>query len=200
MLRGLTTDYLIKQASLVSLLLIVSFIGTHAQVDTTSIFRDSTRAPVPIVIDTTSKSAAKVVPIGYQPAKRPWVAVGFSAALPGAGQIYNETYWKVPIIWGLGGYWIYEWTQQNNKYQDYRQQYSASITPQLPNGNSRYLQLRDFYRNERDSYAWYLGALYFLNLVDAYVGANLYDFDVGPDLTADGKIVPKVTATMRVKF
>jgi hypothetical protein len=196
-LRVLTTDYRIKR--IVAFFTLISApLVTHAQVDTIKPFSDSTTVVPIIAVDTTAKFPKAI--IGYQPAKRPWVAVGFSAALPGAGQIYNETYWKVPIIWGLGGYWIYEWTQQNNKYQDYRQQYSASITPQLPNGNSRYLQLRDFYRNERDSYAWYLGALYFLNLVDAYVGANLYDFDVGPDLTADGKIVPKVTATMRVKF
>ena len=69
-----------------------------------------------------------------------------------------------------------------------------------PGGNDNYLLNRDFYRNERDSFAWYLGALYFLNLVDAYVGANLYDFDVSPELGEGGRVVPKMTATIRLKL
>ncbi len=190
---------LLIRSSLVIIFSFIAVICSFAQSDTLNIVRDTTFSAVPI-INTIPDSIPHVMLTGYQPTKRPWVAVGLSAALPGAGQIYNETYWKVPVIWGLGGYWIYEWIQQNKKYQDYREQYSASISTLLPNGNSQYLQLRDFYRDERDAFAWYLGALYFLNLVDAYVGANLYDFDVSPDLTADGKLVPKVTATVRVKF
>lgn len=185
-----------------SIILLVSFVvvpSSFAQSDTLRIIPDTTINAVPI-ISTIPDSVPHVMLTGYQPTKRPWVAVGLSAALPGAGQIYNETYWKVPVVWGLGGYWIYEWIQQNKKYQDYRELYSTSISPLLPNGSNQYLQLRDFYRDERDKFAWYLGALYFLNLVDAYVGANLYDFDVSPDLTADGRLVPKVTATVRVKF
>ena len=39
---------------------------------------------------------------------------------------------------------------------------------------------------QRDAFAWYLGILYLVNIVDAYVGAELYDFDVGPELGAGG--------------
>src|SRR6266850_5090288 len=120
--------------------------------------------------------------------KSPWIAVGLSAGVPGLGQIYNHTYWKLPLIWGLGGYWIYEWVHLNDNYKDFRSQYSNSITPANKAGDPLLLTLRDFYRDERDKFAWYLGALYLLNLVDAYVGASLYDFDVSPDLTSDGRI------------
>jgi hypothetical protein len=136
----------------------------------------------------------------FHPTKSPWLAVGLSAVVPGAGQVYDESYWKVPIIAGFAGYWVYEWVKLNNNYKDYRDQYSASITPIFPNGNTQLARIRDFYHDERDKFAWYLGALYFLNLVDAYVGAHLYDFDVSPDLTADGKLVPKVTASLRWTF
>jgi hypothetical protein len=136
---------------------------------------------------------------GHQ-TKSPWLAVGLSAALPGLGQIYNRSYWKVPLIWGLGGYWVYEWVHLNNNYRDFRDQYAGSISPSLPGGNNQFLQLRDFYRDERDRFAWYLGALYLLNLIDAYVGANLFDFDVGPDLTAGGRGVPQVRASLRFPF
>ena len=132
--------------------------------------------------------------------KSPWRAVGFSAVIPGLGQIYNTSYWKVPLIWGLGGYWVYEWIHLNSSYKDYRDQYGNSVTPALPNGNGQFLLLRDFYRDERDKFAWYLGGLYLLNLVDAYVGASLYDFDVSPDLTADGRVVPRVRASIHIGF
>ena len=123
--------------------------------------------------------------------------MGLSAALPGLGQIYNRSYWKVPVIWGLSGYWIYEWLKLNKDYKDYAGQYTRSIPVAPPAGDGRLLGLRDFYRDERDKFAWYLGALYFLNLVDAYVSAQLYDFDVSPDLGLDGRMTPRVSATIR---
>ena len=123
--------------------------------------------------------------------------MGLSAALPGLGQIYNRSYWKVPVIWGLSGYWIYEWLKLNKDYKDYAGQYTRSIPVAPPAGDGYLLGLRDFYRDERDKFAWYLGALYFLNLVDAYVSAQLYDFDVSPDLGLDGRMAPRVSATIR---
>src|SRR5262249_58423000 len=108
--------------------------------------------------------------------------------------------WKVPVILGLGGYWVYEWIRMNDKYHDYSTLYSASIAAFPPDGSVRLKENRDFYHDERDKFAWFLAGLYLANLVDAYVGAHLYDFDVSPDLGADGRIVPKITATVRLTF
>jgi len=110
-------------------------------------------------------------------------AMLFSAALPGLGQIYTKSYWKLPIIWGLGGYYVREWIRNNNRYRDYRDQYSRSITPSNPSGDLQTKAFRDFYRNQRDSFAWYFGILYLANIVDAYVSASLYEFDVSDDLS-----------------
>ena len=55
--------------------------------------------------------------------KQPWRAVAYSAILPGAGQFYSESYWKVPIILGLGGYFVYGIINNNNQYIDYRDQH-----------------------------------------------------------------------------
>jgi hypothetical protein len=146
-----------------------------------------------------SGGADSSLPASFQPTKSPWLAVGLSAVLPGAGQIYDESYWKAPIIWGVGGYWISQWISLNGKYGDFRDLYAKSI--QLTgSGNENDRRLRDFYRDERDRFAWFLGALYFLNLVDAYVGAHLYDFDVGPQLSANGRVVPRVCATVKLRF
>lgn len=137
---------------------------------------------------------------GYESTKSAGLAVMFSAVLPGAGQIYNESYWKAPVIWALGGYWVNTWIDLNKKYKDFRDQYQSSIGTNLPSGDPQLQRLRDFYRDERDKFAWYLGALYLVNLLDAYVTANLYDFNVSPDLGTDGRVVPRVTASVRIPF
>lgn len=110
------------------------------------------------------------------------IAILLSAALPGAGQFYNESYWKIPVILGLGSYWVYEWVQMNNELRTYKSKYSESLMRFPPSGNYQYKNLRDFYRSERDKFAWYLGILYVLNIVDAYVDASLFEFSVDENL------------------
>ena len=115
---------------------------------------------------------------GFVMQKSPTWAMLRSAVLPGWGQFYNESYWKIPIIWGLSAWFIYTWKQQDDNYQFYRDLYNQSLI-ETSNGNSRYKDLRDFYRDDRDLFAIYLGLTYFLNIIDAYVDAHLFDFDVG---------------------
>jgi hypothetical protein len=113
----------------------------------------------------------------YKQTKSTLLAMGLSAVLPGAGQIYNESYWKAPIIMGIGGWLVYEWIQSNNFYKDYRDQYQASIaTNAQPALQTRLLTIREFYHDQRDGFAWYLGLLYAINILDAYVDASLFDF------------------------
>ena len=177
-------------------LMIVASQISFSQTDSLHIDRDSTIRLSPSVVSDSSKQSSSEAS-AFHMKKSPWLAVGLSAVAPGAGQIYDAGYWKAPLIWGVSGYWISQWIQLNTKYQQFRSAYAASIPS---GGNNQYLQLRDFYRDARDEYAWFLGGLYFLNLLDAYVGANLYDFDVSPDLTADGRLLPKVTATIKFRF
>ena len=108
--------------------------------------------------------------------KSPWGAVGRSAILPGWGQYYNESYWKIPLVWGVLGWFTYLYIENNDLYNEYRDLYSESLEDGV--GDSYYKRARDTYRNERDKYALILGLSYLLNLVDAYVDAHLFDFDV----------------------
>ena len=162
---------------------------------------DSTMLSRPLVTDSlpVSGHTMTVIP-DYLPKKSPWLAVGFSAVIPGAGQIYNHDYWKAPLIWGLSAYWIYEWVQLNKDYVQYRDLYYQSIAALPPSGDNQYLRIRDFYRDERDKFAWFLGALYIVNLVDAYVGAHLYDFDVTPTLSLDSRQQLFAAASIRYRF
>lgn len=106
--------------------------------------------------------------------KSPWGAVGRSAILPGWGQFYNDSYWKIPVIWGLGAWFVSGWIQNNDEYKTNRDLFIETET-------DLYKQRRDFYRDQRDNFTIYLVLLYLLNLVDAYVDAHLFDFNVDED-------------------
>jgi hypothetical protein len=123
--------------------------------------------------------------------KSPALAMGLSAMLPGAGQVYNRSYWKVPIIAGFGIYFGYEFFQNHRQYKDYRDQYSASLQV-LSTGDSRLLALREFYKEQRDTFGWYFLILYLVNVADAYVDASLFDFDVGDALAI--RVVPEASS------
>ncbi|MCS7229613.1 MAG: DUF5683 domain-containing protein [Candidatus Kryptonium sp.] len=113
--------------------------------------------------------------------KSPTKAMLMSAVVPGLGQFYNESYWKIPIIYGLAGYFIYEIRQNDKNYRYYRDLFVQSI--KTTGGDYRYKRLRDFYRDQRDLFGIYLFVLYIANIVDAYVDAHLYNFDVGENLS-----------------
>lgn len=104
--------------------------------------------------------------------KSPWGAVLRSAILPGWGQFYNESYLKIPIIWGLSAWFIYNWDWNNKNYNLYKNLYTQH------NDNTNYKTFRDFYHDQRDLFSIYMGLTYVLNLVDAYVDAELFDFSV----------------------
>ncbi len=110
--------------------------------------------------------------------KSPWGAVLRSAVIPGFGQFYNESYWKVPVVWGFLGYFIYVWNDQNNLYKQYSNLFSGSLTSDKEEWNETYYKLREFYRDQRNTFAVYIGLTYLLQLVDAYVDAQLFDFSV----------------------
>jgi len=116
------------------------------------------------------------------PKKSPGTAMLLSAILPGAGQFYNTSYWKVPVVLGFGLYFVSSWLDNNRRYEDYREKYGASILIN-PSGDPILLSVREFYKAQRDSFSWYYFLLYFINIADAYVDASLYDFNVGGDLS-----------------
>jgi TM2 domain-containing membrane protein YozV len=132
--------------------------------------------------------------------KSPLLATLLSAVVPGAGQIYNQSYWKAPIIMGLVGYFGYEYFRNNNLYTDYRDQYEQSQTPQNPDGDPNLRTLREFYRDQKNEFVWYFAIVYTLNLVDAYVDAHLFDFDVKEDKLTSGGYDKTYRLKLNIKF
>jgi hypothetical protein len=119
-----------------------------------------------------------------QRGKSATTAILLSAVLPGAGQIYTGRYWKVPIILGFGGYFVRKWLKANDLYLSARGKYQQSVErgENGGQGSAQFLYERDFYRDERDKFAFYFALTYLLNIVDAYVGASLYNFEVTDNL------------------
>lgn len=117
----------------------------------------------------------------FQMTKSPWGAVARSAVIPGWGQFYNESYWKIPVIWGTAAWFVYNWVDNNEQYTNYKTLYQNTQ-------NEYYRRLRNFYRDQRDNFTIYLGLLYLLNLIDAYVDAHLFDFNVSDFNRTDFRI------------
>jgi hypothetical protein len=97
-----------------------------------------------------------------------------SAALPGFGQIYNGSAWKLPIYYGLLGYFGYSAVHSNNKYAEFRDKYNAD--PASPNAESLRTE-RNKYQERRNMQIVWLCVSYVAGILDAYVDAHLYGFD-----------------------
>ena len=140
----------------------------------------------------------------------PQRALWLALVIPGAGQIYNRKYWKLPIIYGGFMGCIYALTWNNMIYKDYSQAYldimdndpgTASYNKFLHLGRTvtkdneeRYKQLfknrKDKYRRWRDMSFFVMLGVYALSVIDAYVDAELSVFDISKDLTL--KVEPTV--------
>ena len=112
------------------------------------------------------------------------LAMLLSAVLPGSGQIYAHRYYTIPLIWGFGYYFVSSAIKSNNRYEEYRGKYAETVRLDTIShvGDSYILSVREFYHNQRDEFIFYFALTYLLNIVDAYVGATLYNFDISDNL------------------
>lgn len=126
-----------------------------------------------------------------------WLALAF----PGAGQIYNRKYWKLPIVYGgfVGCAYALNWN--NKMYKDYSQAYldimdddpntksyedflplNSSISGQEERFKEIFRKRKDLYRRQRDLSIFAFIGVYLLSVIDAYVDAELSDFDITKDI------------------
>lgn len=125
-------------------------------------------------------------------------ATTLACIFPGAGQIYNRSYWKVPFVIGGFASMIYCIDWNNRGYLRFKKAYALLADyaqhPELyPDGptdefHGRYSadfirNLRNNYRRNRDLCIIITGALYVLQIVDAHVDAHLKDYDISDDLS-----------------
>ena len=153
---------------------------------------------------------------------------GYLALLPGAGQIYNKRWWKLPLVYGLlGTLGSVEYFYQV-RYSDYKDaksllaahtlnptQHPADTLGSATLGRASVERNTSgiesgiiFYRRNRDLYVLVFAAGYALQILDAVVDAHLHDFDVGKDLSLHwepaflpipGQVVPAIGATVALR-
>ena len=146
-----------------------------------------------------------------EPYKATWLAV----VIPGAGQIYNRKYWKLPIVYGgfLGCVYALSWNTQ--MFSDYSQAYldimdtdpnTKSYEKMLPPNYSIegkeerfkgiFKSKKDTFRRFRDLSIFAFGGVYLLSVIDAYVDAELSTFDISRDLSL--QLQPVMLETERI--
>ena len=125
-------------------------------------------------------------------------ATTLACIFPGAGQIYNKSYWKVPFVVGGFASLIYCIDWNNRGFQRFKKAYNLRAAydenPEAyPNGSTdefggRYSatflkNLKDSYRRNRDLCIIITAGLYVLQIIDAHVDAHLKDYDISDDLS-----------------
>jgi hypothetical protein len=107
--------------------------------------------------------------------KSPTRALMYALVLPGLGQAYNGKYWKIPIVWGALGAAGYAVVYNSGMYEQALRLYIQEKS----DNNERIV--RGWKRNMELSYIVTI-LVYGLQVLDAYVDANLYSWDVNENL------------------
>ena len=176
----------------------------------TQIVMADTAVVLPVFADTVlvSETKAKRDWKTWQP--KPQRALWLALVLPGAGQIYNRKYWKLPIVYGGMMGCLYAMNWNNMMYKDYSQAYldimDSDPTTESYNkflhlgkvidssNEERYKKLfksrKDKYRRWRDLSFFCMIGVYAISVIDAYVDAELSEFDISKDLSL--KVEPTV--------
>ena len=133
----------------------------------------------------------------------PQRALWLALVIPGGGQIYNRKYWKLPIVYGGFVGCIYAMTWNDMMYKDYSQAYlDICDTDPSTESYNKFLHLgakidstneaqyREIFKNRKNKYRrwrdlsfFVLVGVYALSVVDAYVDAELSQFDISKDLS-----------------
>ena len=211
----------VRKALATLLLLVATMTAAQAQTDSISKALEPMDSIAVVDMQTLEPEKATSVVVDSNRVKKPkrdwntWRpnpkrALWLALVLPGAGQIYNRKYWKLPIIYGGFMGCIYALTWNNMMYKDYSQAYldimdndpgTASYNKFLHLGveindqnMERYKQLfksrKDKYRRWRDLSFFVMLGVYAISVIDAYVDAELSEFDISKDLSL--KVSPAV--------
>lgn len=177
--------------------------ATVNNTDTLHIKKDSVTNKIAAVSKIKKQIVKKDTTVKFRP--DPVRVVWMGAIIPGMGQILNRSYWKLPIVYGGFAGCAYAINLNATRYEKYKLAYRdisdtndqtnsfMNILPQgytldnYPGGRSGLeSNLKSFYeqyRRNRDLSIILSIGYYAITLVEAYVNAQLFDFDISPDLS-----------------
>jgi hypothetical protein len=116
-------------------------------------------------------------------------ATTLSLVFPGAGQVYNQNYWKLPIVVGGTAILGYVINWNNRGYQRFKTAYNQRMDPSLVDefkgqfGEQYLANSRDAYRRNRDLCIIFMGLFYIVQVIDAHATAHMKTYDVSDDLS-----------------
>lgn len=110
----------------------------------------------------------------YDSGKKPMQAMALSLAIPGGGQFYNESYYKAGLIFALEGVFAGRAIYHHNRMNHYYDKALASSEEDYEFYRKKYYR----YHNKRQNDFWWLGSIVFLSIVDAFVDAHLYNYNI----------------------
>ncbi len=119
---NLLEEGIIKKVLLIFFILCLNVI--NAQKDTTA--QPTTQIDTSSVAESSLADTTK-----FSMQKSAWGSVLRSAIIPGFGQFYNQSYWKVPLFWGVLGYLGYQWNSNNKSYNTYSDLYKKNLTTDI---------------------------------------------------------------------
>lgn len=168
-------------------------------VDSTLRNPDAKRNPIfnaPKDTSANLKAAQEVKPVIFKDSARlalealPRIASRRSAILPGWGQVTNGRWWKVPAVYGgfVGVGLVFEFNHRYYKkflaelqYRDANE--GEKLDPDLIKGdNAALIQYKDYYRRNRDFSVLIGVGWYAVNIIDAYIDAKFFRFDISDKL------------------
>ncbi len=122
-------------------------------------------------------------------ANSPAKAAFYSAVLPGLGQAYNGSYWKIPLVYAAMGTSLYFYIDSSNKYNLYRDAYKRRLAGYTDDefietlSNDDLISAQKQFRENRDFSLMFTIGFYILNIIDANVEAHLDQFSISDDLS-----------------
>jgi hypothetical protein len=162
----------------------------------------------------------KTKPVKQKFRAEPMRATMLAVVFPGLGQIYNRSYWKIPLVYaGFGGL-IYSAQLNSANYEKYMKayqdftdlipetksyqalikdspsNYDPVLFPETYNASSAsyykdgMLRMVDYYKRYRDLSYIGIAGWYLLSVLDANVDASLFNYDISDNL--DLAIYPSV--------
>ena len=113
------------------------------------------------------------------------------ALIPGAGQIYNKKYWKLPLVYAGFATTGYFAISNRAEYIKYNDAYICLLNdPEtcedelaLKYTADQIKSARDYYRRNMELSFILMGAWYIFQMLDAAVDAHLYYWEVNDDLS-----------------
>ncbi len=141
---------------------------------------------MPALLFSQKKSSPDTLYKEHSPVKATWLSL-----IPGAGQIYNKKYWKLPIVYTGFGVITYFVVINRNEYFKYKEAYKCKVElgDECENelakkySQQNLLDIRNYYRRNMQLSYIIGGAWYLLQMLDAVVDAHLYYWDVSDDIS-----------------